>query len=243
MILSITQQLFNGGSIISPQDYFDVFVFAIEMISIVAFGISGALAAIRKGMDIFGVVIIGSVTAIGGGIIRDLILGVHPPLSFASPVYVAVTAISALLTFIVQYRHAKRNVFPIATRVKFTDALMFWLDTIGIAIFTVVGVSSAYTSNSVEINGFLLCFVGVITGVGGGILRDLLTGNTPYVFVKHFYASACLCGSIVCVLLWAPAGRIAAMLAGAATTVVLRVLAAHFRWNLPRVPAHDPSQK
>ena len=238
MDLSTALQIFDGGNSINLGDYFDVFVFIIEIISIVAFGISGALTAIKKGMDVFGVVIIGVTTAIGGGIIRDLVLGIHPPLTFANPVYAAVTASASLITFIVQYRHAKRHNGEIhPKRVKLTDAVMFWLDTVGIAIFTVVGVSAAYTAKAVEINGFLLCFVGVITGVGGGILRDLLTGNTPYVFVKHFYASACLCGSIVCVLLWAPAGRITAMLAGAATTLILRVLAAHFRWNLPRVPS------
>ena len=116
---------------------------------------------------------------------------------------------------------------------------MFWLDTIGISIFTVVGVSAAYTAGTVDTNIFLLCFVGVITGVGGGIMRDLLTGNTPYVFVKHFYASACLCGALVCSLLWTPAGKIISMISGAVTIVVLRVLAAHFRWNLPRVPIEE----
>ena len=234
--MNILLQLFNV-SFVMPDNYFDSFVFIIELISVMAFGISGSLTAIKKGMDVFGVVIIGITTAIGGGIIRDLILGIHPPLTFANPIYATVTAGFSLLTFIMQYRHAKRKSKghdPFMG--KLTDSVMFWLDTIGIAIFTVVGVSAAYTAGTVECNVFLLCFVGVITGVGGGILRDLLTGNTPYVFVKHFYASACLCGALVCVVLWTPAGRIISMISGAATIIVLRVLAAHFRWNLPRVP-------
>ncbi len=234
--MNIFLQLFDL-SFVMPDNYFDTFVFIIELISVMAFGISGSLTAIKKGMDIFGVVIIGTTTAIGGGIIRDLVLGVHPPLSFANPTYATVTAGFSILTFILQYRHAKRkNDGHDPFSGKLTDSVMFWLDTVGIGIFTVVGVSSAYTSGKVETNIFLLCFVGVITGVGGGILRDLLTGNTPYVFVKHFYASACLCGALVCSLLWVPAGRIVSMISGAVTVIVLRVLAAHFRWNLPRVP-------
>lgn len=237
MNFSHVLQMFEGGMQGSVLDYFDTFLFVIEIISIIAFGISGSLTAIRKGMDVFGVVIIGVTTAIGGGIIRDLVLGIHPPLSFANPVYATVTATVSVLTFIAQYRHAKRsNSVHDPKKGKVTDALMFWVDSVGLAIFTVIGVSAAYTSGTVETNGFLLCFVGVITGVGGGILRDLLTGNTPYVFVKHFYASASLCGAIVCVLLWSATGRITAMLAGAAMTLVLRVLAAHFKWNLPHVP-------
>ncbi|MBE6616546.1 MAG: trimeric intracellular cation channel family protein [Ruminococcaceae bacterium] len=237
MNLSTALQFFKEGLTFSLLDYFDVFIFIIEIISIVSFGISGALTAIRKEMDAFGVVIIGVTTGIGGGIIRDLVLGVHPPLTFANPIYAAVTAGVSIIAFIVEYRHAKKNAnAPDPKKTKLTDALMFWLDSIGLAIFTVIGVSAAYTSNTVEPTWFLLCFVGVITGVGGGILRDLLTGNTPYVFVKHFYACASLCGAIVCVALWASAGRIVAMIAGMLTTLILRVLAAHFKWNLPRVP-------
>lgn len=237
-------ELFAVSATPMPKGYFDTFVFVIELISVMAFGISGSLTAIRKGMDVFGVVIIGITTAIGGGIIRDVILGVHPPLTFANPIYAAVTAGVSLTTFIINYRQSKhraKDQTPKAVRV--TDLVMFWLDTIGISIFTVVGVSAAYTAGTVKVNLFLLCFVGVITGVGGGIMRDLLTGNTPYVFVKHFYASACLCGALVCSLLWTPAGRITSMLCGAVTIAILRALAAHYRWNLPRIPAVSDSEK
>ena len=79
-----------------------------------------------------------------------------------------------------------------------------------------------------------MVFVSVVTGVGGGILRDVLAQDMPYVFVKHFYACASLIGALVCVFLWKAAGEGTAMAAGTAVTVVLRVLAAHYRWNLPR---------
>jgi len=218
---------------------FDTFFFVIELISITSFGISGALAAIRKKLDTFGVVIIGVITSIGGGIIRDLVLGIHPPKSFQNPIYAIVAAVFALLTYLVEYKHAKKRggkTNPL--RRKITDAVMFWLDTAGLAIFTMVGVATAYELER-EYGAFLLCFVGTITGVGGGLLRDTILNNMPYIFVKHFYASACIIGSIVCVVLWDRAGRITAMITGAVVIVILRFLAAHFRWNLPHVPIDD----
>ena len=75
------------------------------------------------------------------------------------------------------------------------------------------------------------------TGVGGGVLRDVLAGDTPYIFVKHVYASASLAGALACVVLWPLAGEMAAMLCGSALVVAVRILSAHFRWNLPH--AHD----
>jgi len=218
---------------------FDKFFFAIELISITSFGISGALAAIRKKLDTFGVVMIGVITSIGGGIIRDLVLGIHPPKSFQNPIYAIIAALFALLTYFIEYRHAKkRGGKPSALRQKITDLAMFWLDTAGLASFTMVGVAAAYELEH-EYSAFLLCFVGTITGVGGGLLRDTILNNMPYIFVKHFYATACIIGSIVCVILWEPAGRITAMIAGAVVIVILRFLAAHFRWNLPHVPIDD----
>ena len=85
-----------------------------------------------------------------------------------------------------------------------------------------------------EMNLFLITFVGVLTGVGGGILRDIFAGNTPYIFIKHFYACASIIGAWTCALLWPHTGSVPAMIAGAALTVVLRLLAAHFRWSLPK---------
>ncbi|MGN1409051.1 MAG: trimeric intracellular cation channel family protein [Eubacteriales bacterium] len=224
------------------MNYFDTFVFIIELISITSFAISGALTAIRKNFDVFGVIIVSVTTAIGGGIIRDLILGINPPMSFRKPVYAAISAFFALGTFIVEYRHSKHRTISAPIAVKITDAIMFWLDSIGLAIFTVVGVATAYSLSN-DYNAYLLCFVGTITGVGGGIMRDLFTGSMPYIFVKHFYATACIAGSIVCVILWQPAGRIIAMLSGTFTVILLRVLAAHFRWNLPHVPTVDEAEK
>lgn len=215
---------------------FDTFFFIIELISITSFGISGAMAAIRKSLDIFGVVIIGVTTSIGGGIIRDLVLGIHPPKSFSNPIYAFVSAMFALLTFLVEYYHVRKHVQkPSPIHSKIADYVMFWLDSAGLAIFTMVGVATAFELGK-EYNAFLLCFVGTITGVGGGLLRDMMLQNMPYIFVKHFYASACIIGSIVCVNLWNVVGRVSAMIIGAAVVIILRFLAAHYHWNLPHVP-------
>ena len=172
---------------------FDTFVFIIELISITSFGISGAITAIKKHMDVFGVIMVGVTTAIGGGVIRDMLLGIHPPKTFVRPVYALVSAAFSLLAFVIEYHHAKRHTPGEPFKGRFTEGALFWLDSTGLAIFTMVGVAVAYEHNPHE-GAFVVCFVGVLTGVGGGVLRDLLCQNMPYIFVKHFYASACVVG-------------------------------------------------
>ncbi len=221
------------------MDKFDLFVFILELVSIGSFGVSGAFIAIKKQMDPFGVIIIAATTAVGGGIIRDCVLGIHPPKSFHYPAYALLAAGFAIVTFLYEYRRAKRHTGHQAFSGKILDRVMFWLDTVGLAIYTMVGVSTGFeVGNTAKDDWFLLCFVGVVTGVGGGVLRDVMTQNPPYIFVKHFYASPCVVGSIVCICLWETTGRITAMLIGAAVIMLLRCLAAKYRWNLPHVPAY-----
>ena len=197
-----------------------------EMIGTVAFSISGAMTGIKKGMDAFGVVTLGLVTAVGGGIIRDLVLGITPPMTFRNPVYaIAAVCTALILCFPGVLRQLNRNH-------RLYDAVMLVMDSLGLGIFTVVGIQTAGTvisSGSI----FLLLFVGVITGVGGGVLRDVLAGDRPYIFVKHIYACASLTGAVLCIFLWPISGS-AAMIAGAGAVVVLRLCAARFRWSLPR---------
>lgn len=217
---------------------FDTFVYIIEIVSITVFGISGAMVGIKKGMDLFGVVILGMTTSVGGGIIRDMVLGIHPPKSFAHPEYAITAAVTALLTFVIEaYAYVKTGGREGAHRSKFVDELIFWLDTIGLAIFTVVGVAVGYETGTDNV--FLLCFAGVMTGVGGGLLRDIMAQNVPYIFVKHIYASACIVGSVVCMALWSTAGRVVAMLAGTAATMLLRYLARRYCWNMPRIQMRE----
>ena len=202
-------------------------LFALEIIGTIAFAISGAIVGIQKKMDIFGVCILGLTAAVGGGILRDLILNITPPAAFQNPAFAATAIVISILVFI----PAVRNVFEHGK--KFYEAVILIMDSIGLGLFTVVGIDVA-TSAMAERNLFLITFVGVLTGVGGGILRDVFAGNTPYIFIKHFYACASIIGAWTCALLWPCTGSAAAMIAGAALTVVLRLLAARFRWSLPK---------
>jgi len=208
----------------------DLFLLILELVGTMAFAASGAITGLRKNMDIFGVCILGLTTAVGGGVIRDVILGSTPPATFQNPIYAAVALVTSLVLFLPQVRHL------LMRDQALYDLVMLVMDTLGLGIFTVAGIRAAYGSAS-RPTLFLLVFVGVVTGVGGGILRDMMAGDTPYVFVKHVYASASLAGALVCGLLWGRAGEMPAMLAGAAVVFIIRGLSAHFRWNLPR--AHD----
>ena len=203
------------------------FVFILEIIGTIAFAVSGAMTALRKNMDIFGVTILGLTTAVGGGALRDIILGITPPAMFTKPVYAIVAICVSIVIFIPAIRRAFiRNHL-------LHDLMLFTMDSIGLGIFTVMGISKAYLVEG-EHTLFLLVFVGVVTGVGGGLMRDMMAGNTPYIFVKHIYACASIAGALVCVLLWGIVGEVAAMFAGAVLVIVIRFLAAHFKWSLPR---------
>lgn len=206
------------------------FLLILELIGTLAFSAAGAMTGLRKNMDIFGVCILGLTTAVGGGVIRDLILGRTPPATFQDPIYATVAIATALVLFLPQVRH-----FLMRDQLHF-DLVLFWMDAAGLGIFTVMGIRAAFAQMT-QPGLFLLVFVGVVTGAGGGMLRDMMAGDTPYVFVKHVYACASLVGAVVCALLWHPAGDVPAMLAGTGTVMLIRFLSAHFRWNLPR--AHD----
>ena len=201
------------------------FVFILEMIGTIAFAISGAMVALKKNMDIFGVAILGIMTAVGGGALRDIVLGITPPTMFEKPVYALVATLVSVVVFI----PAIRRVLTRNHRVY--DLIMRVMDALGLGIFTVMGIDRAHSVG--EYNLFLLVFVGVITGVGGGLMRDIMAGNTPYIFVKHIYACASIAGALVCALLWDALGAVTAMFTGATLVVVIRLLAAHFKWSLP----------
>ena len=200
--------------------------FILEIIGTVAFAISGAMVALKKHMDIFGVAILGCVTAVGGGVIRDLVLGITPPTMFESPVYMLLAVGVSLVVFIPAIRRA------LTRNHRVYELMMRVMDAVGLGIFTVMGIDRA-RGIGVQ-NVFLLLFVGVITGVGGGVIRDVMAGDTPYIFIRHVYACASIAGALTCILLLEPIGVVPAMVAGAAVVLVLRLLAAHFKWSLPR---------
>ena len=210
----------------------DEFIFILELIGTVAFSSSGAMIAIEKKMDIFGVNVLGATTAVGGGIMRDIILGLTPPGAFSHPVYVLVAALTSTILFVIAY--AKPTAFESRVKTDYYDKLMFWCDTAGLGIFTVVGIQAAVRAVGGE-NVFFFVFIGTLTGVGGGVLRDIMAGETPYILVKHIYACAAIAGGIVCVVGRTAFGEAYGTILGLAATVLLRFLAAHFRWNLMRV--------
>ena len=200
-----------------------------EILGTVAFSISGAMTAIRKKMDILGVVVLGVVTAVGGGVIRDLLLGITPPAAFQNPVYVAWASATALLAFVLA-----RHTWSEKDRHWF-EMFLNLVDSLGLGLFAVIGVETAVECGYGE-NGFLSIFVGVLTGVGGGMLRDTMAGEVPKIFRKRIYALAAMAGAMV---YYYTADRLigaaGALWIAAALVVVIRILAAHFEWDLPRV--------
>ena len=207
--------------------YMDTFIIVIESICVVAFAMSGALVGIDKKMDLFGVTILGLITSIGGGVIRDLMLDITPPMSFQNPRVAIIAIVTSILFFLI------RKKIKVSENERIYDNLMFTTDSLGLGLFTVIGVQTAINAGFGN-NYFLVVFVGVLSGIGGGILRDVLAGNRPYIFTKHFYANAALIGAIICVALWDLVGSFASMLISAGVIFILRLLAAHFHWELPK---------
>ena len=146
----------------------DTIVFFVEIVGTVAFALSGAVMAVQRRMDIFGVLVLGVCTAVGGGVIRDILLGITPPNTFRNPVYALVAALASALIFFVGKSEPE---IIISNRIQ-NLSLFNFLDALGLGIFTVVGINTAINAGF-EDNAFLQIFVGVTTGVGGGILGVL----------------------------------------------------------------------
>lgn len=205
----------------------DIFVTVLELVGTVAFAASGAMTALKKHMDLLGVIVLGVITAVGGGIMRDLILGITPPMAFRDPLNVLVAIVTAAIFFFPTIRRRLMHNHALF------DVSLLIMDSIGLGIFTVMGIWIALDF-SPDRSTFLLVFVGLITGVGGGVLRDILAGNTPYIFVKHVYACASLAGAVICVLLLRCLPEYLALAVGVVLVLIIRLLSAHFRWNLPK---------
>ena len=207
----------------------DSIFFIFEIIGVIAFSLSGALTAMKKEMDIFGACVLGMTTAIGGGIIRDLILGVTPPTAFVNPLQavlgLAIPAV-AYLPFIQKFFARNKH--------KVQALSLMVADSVGLGVFTVVGVNACFNSLP-NPNFFTAVFLGVITGVGGGVLRDVMSMNLPKIFVKHFYACASIAGAIVAFFMRILLKDVLlASIVGAAVVIALRFLASFLRWNLPK---------
>ena len=205
----------------------EMYALAFELLGTAAFAVSGALTAVNKKMDVLGVMILGLTTATGGGIIRDIVLGYTPPAAFRNPIYSLVALLTSLIIFLPPVRRS------IGRHETAFNNVLDVVDAIGLGVFTIIGIQAAHAETNAH-GVYLYLFVGVVTGVGGGVLRDIFAGEKPSIFVEHIYATASILGAAVCVILWEPAGRAAAMLAGLAVVIVLRVLAAFNKWDLPK---------
>ena len=215
------------------MSYTDLFIAVVEMLGTVSFACSGAMTGIRRNMDLLGVVIMGVVTAVGGGVIRDLILGIIPPGMFVNPVYTLVASCTAVVVFTISYLRKRNSVRKKKFELLY-DKFLVYSDTLGLGIFTVSGIQTAI-DNGYKTT-FLLLFVGAVTGTGGGVLRDVLAMQKPYIFMKNdIYACASIAGALVCICTWNTLGQVNAMLAGMLTAVIIRMAAIKFRIRLPQV--------
>jgi len=208
-----------------------IWVRILEITACIAFASSGVLTAAKMKMDMFGVMVLGVVTTVGGGLIRDIILGVRPPIMFVDYAYVLTSVVTSLVLFMVIY--LKKELLNDSRR-RLYDAMMLIFDSIGLGIFTVVGVNTAMQMGY-DNNILLVVFVGVITGIGGGITRDVLTGNIPYIFVKHIYALASIAGAVVCYYTYYLLGPDLSMTIGSIVIIAIRFAAAYFKLNMPRI--------
>ncbi len=207
----------------------DELIYALEIIGAAAFAVSGAMAALEHEADIFGVIFLAVVTALGGGVIRDILLGVTPPKMFVSYVYLAVAAVAALVVFADAY--IRREKYR-KHRDKL-DSINNMFDAVGLAVFTVSGMNTAMQQSD---NVLLILVLGMSTGVGGGMLRDMMINKMPKVLRKRVYAVASLLGGGVYYGLFAlGVHETIAAVSGMALIIALRVLATVYKWNLPAI--------
>ena len=185
-----------------------------------AFAVTGAFKAIENKSDIVGVLLLATLTGVAGGTIRDVVMGKFPN-SLSDPAYVVITVVSGLAIFFL-YSHLKKhwNLF-----LKF--------DAIGLGVFAMIGATFAYHVS--ELNFLAIMLAGMLTAIGGGILRDVVVNQIPIVFIKEFYASASFIGIVVFYLILYSGGDLySSIISGMLITTGLRLVAMKYNWNLPR---------
>jgi uncharacterized membrane protein YeiH len=195
-------------------------IYILDLIGTAAFAASGAWVGVRKQMDLFGVLVLGTVTAVGGGTLRDLLLGDIPPFSLKDEAYIYIAIVVSVVVF------ANRK------RFEFFEKPLLYFDAIGLGTFVVIGTTKAI---DFQLGALGAALMGVMTGTAGGVMRDLLANQVPLILRREIYASACVAGGALLVILGengvAPAT--AAMLS-AATVILVRLLAIHYDWSLPK---------
>lgn len=186
---------------------------------IVVFAVTGALVASRKEMDIFGFALLGTATGLGGGTLRDLLLGL-PVFWVTEPVYLAVSLVSASLVYFAAHIPQSRY------------RVLLWLDAVGMALFAVIGTEIALKAG---VGSMLAVAMGVVTAAFGGILRDILGAERPVVLSHEIYVTAAFLGaSLFAALIWLDLPREVAIIAGFALGFAVRGAALRWGWSLPR---------
>ncbi len=199
-------------------------------IGVIAFAISGAMAALDKHTDPFGTVILAVVTATGGGIFRDILLGLQPPKVFIDPTYVLVAAATALIIFLLVSIIGKDSYLKNSGLI---DSINNIFDALGLGVFVVMGTQSAIEYGFSQ-NAFFCIFLGTITGIGGGFIRDIMAQEIPVILRKHVYALAAIAGSGLFFIMHTKGmSYTLSAFASAGVTFTLRMLATRYKWNLP----------
>ncbi len=190
------------------------------IVAIIAEAMTAALVAGRKQMDWFGVCVVASITALGGGTVRDVLLGHHPLTWVRHPEYLVVTVAAALaVAFLAPYMRRLRKVF-------------LTLDAVGLVVFTIIGCNVALL---LELPLLIVVVAGMVTGCAGGVLRDLLCGQVPLLFQKELYASvSLLTGALYLALGRTPLLHDAVVAIAMVVGFVVRMLAIRYEWNMPR---------
>ena len=213
MLLRILESLQYDASLFSLRDI-------IEYAGTIVFAISGIRLAAAKEFDWFGAFVVGLVTAIGGGTLRDLLLGVTP-FWMLSPSYMYCTLLGMGIVFIFSKQLVR------------LDTPFFIFDAIGLALFVVIGVEK-----TLELNYpfWVAITMGTITGIAGGVMRDIFINETPLVFRQEVYALACVMGGIVFALCYTMAySNEVCELSSSATILLIRILAVKYHWRLPKM--------
>ena len=199
-----------------------IIVLILDLFGTMAFAVTGAFKAIEHKADIVGIIILATITGVAGGTIRDIILGHFPPHSISDPNYVIITTTTGIVIFFLYPKMQKHwNLF-----LKF--------DALGLGVFTAIGATFAY--QIFGMNFLAMAMAGMVTAVGGGILRDMFVNEIPMVFVKELYASASFLGVVVFYILLLIKFQIeVATIGSIVITTVLRLVAMKYNWNLPKV--------
>lgn len=207
---------------------FEIIILCLEIVGTISFAVSAGITGIDKGLDYFGIIFISVTTAVGGGFLRDIILGVQPPIMFIKPIYILVAIITTMLLLMVFSRY--EDFFFENRYTKFIDTINI-ADAIGLGVFTIVGINTAFSHGHTSL--FLCVFLGLMTGVGGGMMRDILVQRTPLIFRTEIYAIAALVGGVIYYFLYPIAPQSLAMIVSVVIIVFIRLYTLKKQIHLP----------